>query len=377
VAYDAPHYMDAQRFRWALAEAGRRTRALLILPYDYEDWFWSVSDAILWPIDKVVELLREAGVKHPGRIATAAGLEGTVIESLVKLLMMGYREEALLGAMLRSPDPGASLAETILAAGIEYLPLQGFRMSAPVQRRLGKLIGLRRPFQGPTISATARRYLLPPLMHEKAYKIEYILRREGRTPERWLEIARLSLDLGDFDAAAAWAEHALEDTATAPINSEAGQVLRFAVAKLDHTNWKMSDQFISVTQDEPSKALALADIELARAAARRPQLDRHVSPWMALLARLLGRAGRARDAEVMLRKLLDQPVEYDIDTTGLGLSSRDIVLSFLGSPSSKVFMPPAERRKLWDELVQVLRAQGRYLEADAMKRRRDEEGAPP
>ena len=535
VACDAPGYNEAERFRWALAEAGRRTRALLLLPEVFEDWFWSISDALFGKVGDVIELLRKAGAQHPGRMAAVAGLEAPVIVRLSELLAMGYREEALLRTMLRAPDPGAALAETILAAGIEERPLQGYHMSAPVQRHLGNRTGLRRPFRGPT-TRTIGRWVFQsgsvglPLLRGRADRIEYILRRESRTPERWLEIARLALDHGDADTAASWAERAL--MMQSPHESLDAYLLHgLALAELCHINWRMShsslislrqraeralrraeemlspgtppedalaiyalrarilmdlgeageeerplrralrlinkpsvrarawdlkhvartlqrkgrhdratevlkaalkkvedpmdrarlqldlgwsayragrlDEAISIAESlyrdedstfsdtvwevrasadtlrilvllsrgDPKRALALADTELTRTAAQWPKINNRVFYRIPLLARSLGLAGRFRDAEVILRKILDLPIEFDTNAFALGLSSREVLLSFLSSPLENVFIPPPQRRGLWNHLVHALRAQGRHLEADAMERRRDEDSA--
>jgi tetratricopeptide (TPR) repeat protein len=128
-----------------------------------------------------------------------------------------------------------------------------------------------------------------------------------------------------------------------------------------------------LARNEPTMALALADAELDRAAGPWSTINVRVFYWIRLLARALGRTGRARDAEVILRKILDLPVEVDTTSVALGLSSREVVLSFLSSRLAKVFMPPTQRREIWNDLIHALRAQGRHLEADAMEQRRDED----
>lgn len=364
-ACDALSNEEAERFRWALAEAGRRTRALIVVPEVFDDWFWSISDALFGAASEAIALLREAGAQHPGRMAAVTGLEGPVIASLAELLVRGHREEVLLRTMLRAPDPGAALAETILAAGIEERPLQGFFTSAPVQRHLGNLVGLRRLFQGPKTRTIGRVTLHfgtagPPLMRAKADRVEYILRREKRTVEHLLEISRLALEHGDPEAAEAWVERALPAHEPKPI------VMHTKSVEEDFGDGALRI-LVLLALDRPGEALDLADLELTRTAAQWPRMNHRLLSWISLLARSLGRAGRARDAEVLLRKLLGLPIEIDTNAFALGLSSREVLLAFLNAPRVALMMVPELRRELWESLVQALRAQGRHQEADALK----------
>ncbi|HZF56212.1 MAG TPA: tetratricopeptide repeat protein [Polyangiaceae bacterium] len=536
VACNSEGPASAERFRWALAEARRRTRAVLLVPEVFEDRFWTISDAIWTPMSEATAFLAGAGAKHPGRLAAVTGLEIGVVMSLVELLARSYPEEALLHAMLQSEDPGAGLAERILSSGIVDRPLAAGIMSAPVRRHLGRRVGLRRKFPGRRArevegwSFDGDGYGFP-LLTGRAAQIEAVLCAEDRTTERWIQISRLALDHGHPDAAARWAERVIA-TAQPKRSSEGYRLLGLAFAEIgyrnrreDHPAWILLHQLAEqalreaeetldpstppedalalyatradilmrfgagaeaeqpldqalrlvdaplarvrdiervarmlrakrrpdraeeilkralertadpteqarirlglgwcafragrinealsiaealsneqeryswdanreevragpeelrihalLTRNEPERALVLCDAELTRAAKRWGQASSHAFFWIPLLARALRHAGRARDAELILRKLLDLPLEVDAATVALGLSSRTVVLSFLNAPAGHVLIGPRQHRDLQDELVQALRAQGRHLEADALEPRPEEDRSPP
>jgi tetratricopeptide (TPR) repeat protein len=535
VACNSTGPSEAERFRWALAEARRRTRAILVVPKVVEDRFWTMSDATWTPLSDASKLLAGAGAQHPGRLAAVAGLESSVIASLIELLARSYPEEALLHAMLQSEDPGAGLAERILSSGILDRPLEAGFLSAPVQRRLGKRIGLRRKFPGRRARAVAG-WLFQgagygsPLLTGRASQIEAVLCAGDRTPERWLEISRLALDHGHPDVAATWAERVIA-TPSSTKSSEAHRLFGLACAEMVHINkqagnpaWIAQSQLAEqalrqaeetldpstppedalalyavraeilmyfgadaeadqpleqalrlvdipsarmkdiervahilrakrrpdraeeilkralreavdptdqarirlglgwcafragridealtiaealsnehdrhstgvngevrfgadelrahalLARNEPERALALCDAELTRAAGRWGRASLRAFFWIPMLAQALRHAGRARDAELVLRKFLDLPLEIDEATVALGLSSRAVVLWFLRAPAVKVLMDPRQRRELQDELVQALRAQGRHLEADALEPQTEKDRPPP
>ncbi|MDC3954669.1 tetratricopeptide repeat protein [Polyangium jinanense] len=238
VACDAVGYEHAARFRWALAEARRKTRAILLVPNYYQDRFWNISDHVWGPLDMVTKHLANAGARHPGRLAAVSGQETGVIGCLIGLLSRGYAEEELLAAMLRSTDAAAGLGERILSAGLARAPIQGYFIPPHVQRHLGKRIGLwslsRRParkVEGIEILDGNGGF---PLLIDRAPRIEFLLCQGERTPERWIELSRLAYDHGDFDAAQTWASRALEIQ-----ESAIGYFLQgIALTELSHLNWE-------------------------------------------------------------------------------------------------------------------------------------------
>lgn len=208
-----------QRFRWALAEANRKTRAILIHPIGINVApFWRIRYSIDKNLTSLVDALRNAGAKHPGRLLATTGLEDGLAESLIDLLARGYSEEKLLAEMLRQPDPGAGLAEISLRAGIEYETVQGRDLMNPwVQRYLGKRTALHRLFPGkqPRIALETPNRKDWPIERKSSPldagpRIEARLCQRPSTAEQWLGLSKLAFDYGDFDAARVWADRSIE-----------------------------------------------------------------------------------------------------------------------------------------------------------------------
>lgn len=297
-------YGAAERFRWALAEVGRQTRAVLVVPQGGEDRFWHVTDR-LWSLEESVKLLSRAGARHPGRLAAVSGLEAAAVFGLLELLIRDYDEEDLLRSMLRSPDPGAGLGERMSSSGIEGPALQGWLMPGPVQRRLGKRIGLRRR-ASKRPSRKADGWLVYdgpswPFLRSRANRIEYYLCAVPRTAETWTRLARLALDHGDSDVAAAWAVRSLE----LRDSTEARRLFGVARAELGLFNWDHGHpagvRFIA-------QAMRALDDVAAMLTAETPPED--VLATHALRAYLLARFGFPDEADEALAaaaSLLDSP----------------------------------------------------------------------
>lgn len=334
VACDAEGLAESERFRWALAEARRKTRAILLVPYFCEDRFWNISANVWGALDEVIPRLANAGARHPGKLAAVSGLESNVIAYLIELLRRDYPEEELLAAMLRSADPGAGLGEKILRAGLARAPIQGFFIDAPVQRHLGKRIGLwrwsRRPareVEGWLGSDDDGAF---PLLRGHASRIEFLLCQGERTAERWSELSRLALEKKHVDAAYTWARRAL----VLGENPTARQVMNRASRALRNN---------------------LLGIQRFR-----------------VIAATLHRSGRAADAEVLLRRLLGLPIEGDLESRFLGFTSRETLLAFVRDTAA-IELDTQDRKELWNELASALRSQGRHLEAAEVEAQRDQD----
>ena len=341
VACDTQGPAEVERFRWALAEVRRKTRAILLAPYFYEDRFWNISAHVWTRLEGVTKLLTNAGARHPGRLAAVSGLESSAITYLIELLRRGYPEEELLAAMLRSADPGAGLGGKILSAGLARAPIQGFFIDPPVQRYLGKRIGLWRWSRRPAREVEGWMYSDDdggfPLLRGHAPRTEFLLCQGERTAERWSELSRLALAEEHFDIAYTWAGRAL----ALGENVTARQVI-------EHASW------------------ALKQIQQLR------RFDAFRG-----FATMLNRSGRAADAEALLRRLLGLPVEGDLNTRFLHLTSRKALLAF-ARETEAIELDTQDRQDLWNELALALRAQGRHLEAAEVEAQRDQElGKPP
>ncbi|MDI1431723.1 tetratricopeptide repeat protein [Polyangium sorediatum] len=529
VACDVTRRKEAERFRLALMEARRKTRAILLVPYPYEDRFWNILDDVWSQLDEVIKLLANAGATHPGRLAAVSGQETVVIGYLIELLRRGYPEHELLEAMLCSADPGARLSDRILSAGLERAPIQGHFIVPSVQRYLGKRIGLWRPSRRPAREVEGWEFADRDgpfsLLQGRALRIEFLLCQGERLPERWIDLSRLAYEHGDFEAAAVWATRSLtirenanayflqgiallefgritweaglteattlmptawnallraeqmldpdvppEDMLTlysrlaemelsrgiAPGNvwqiqravmlvdeprarpkdlrriaellRRTGDVERaeailtsalgrtgdrkeraqicFALAQCAHARKSFEeadaiaeglandhntssykdlrfdiDHFrtrLRLERGEPREALTIADAALKREHPYSSAIAPEGIHRVPLVAIALNRAGRAADAEVLLRRLLALPVEPDFESRFLGLASRDALLAFVRDTELRIQLHPQNRKELWNELAAALRSQGRHLEAAEVEAQRDRDlGEPP
>lgn len=148
-----------------------------------------------------------------------------------------------------------------------------------------------------------------------------------------------------------------------------------------------------LARDEASKALAFIDCALRPAAASGvlslaaealPPVAEALSPaaeiedsvpsmpdrapqqaiWrLPLFARVLRRAGRPGDAEILLRKLIGLPLGEGAESIGTGLSAQPLLRAFLDEPAGAMRLAPEMRASLLVELTRALRDQGRHDEA--------------
>ncbi|MBK8254360.1 MAG: hypothetical protein IPK82_17040 [Polyangiaceae bacterium] len=290
---------SAERFRWALAEARRRTRAVLVLPDGREDWFWSVTDD-LYSLRDSVRLLSKAGAKHPGRVAAVSGLEWSTIIHLLELLIRNYDEADLLRLMLRSADPGAGLAERALSSGVLGPALQGWAMSPPVRRHVGKYGALHRKQPRPPSRRQDGWFVYDgpewPLLRSHAHRIEFALRTRPRTAETWADIARLALNKQSYDAAQVWAARSLEMHES----PETWRIHGIAVGELALFNW---DHGVPAASGLVADALHALDEASPMVNALLDPKERFAV--YTLQAALMARAGLFDDANNALAAALD------------------------------------------------------------------------
>lgn len=370
VACDTRGREDAARFRWALAEARRKTRAVLLVPYFYEDSFWHVSDALVDDLDKESKWLENAGAKHPLRLLAASGLEWLLVLDIVGLLARDYREEEILACMLEASDPGAGLAPLVLRAGMEPFPVQGFFMSPHLQRYLGKRTALRRSYP-----AKPRRKVDGiefddamgggrfPLLREDALRIEFLLGQRDRSPERWLHWSKLALDRRDYDVAATWARRSLEKRQT----SAAYFVFGVALAALGQINDKYRHPVGLRMRSEALQSLQEAERNLDPGTAPEDLLTLY-----AVLAALY-QEFRMADAEWTVERaamLVDVPHARARDLRRVA----DVLMQRGQTDRAEVILSMAlgktreleERAEIRLGLVKCVLAQKRIEEADAM-----------
>lgn len=123
---------EFRRVLWAMAEAGRRSRVILIEPHCVPDGFWPIHDRLQRP-SKAIDQLHRSGAQFPGRLAALSGFEPEALNLLSKLLRSGENESFLEDRLRNASDSGAELGKLALQKTI-VLP----RPSPPLLRAIGK-----------------------------------------------------------------------------------------------------------------------------------------------------------------------------------------------------------------------------------------------
>jgi hypothetical protein len=95
--------------RWALAEAGRRTRTFLVEPTVRSPGWWPVHARVADAKESRARL-EQAGARFPGRLASLADMEPEAVDLLQGLLGKGLGQAAIEEVLLTAADPGAALS---------------------------------------------------------------------------------------------------------------------------------------------------------------------------------------------------------------------------------------------------------------------------
>ncbi|AUX22656.1 uncharacterized protein SOCEGT47_031600 [Sorangium cellulosum] len=164
-----------QRVRWAMAEAGRRGRCVLVDPAVTTPAFVPVHGTLL-SVPEARTRLEDAGVGHAGRLAALLELEPEAVEIAAGLRRMGVNETEIEAAAAEAADPGVVMAE--MAEG------RGVVIGAALRARAS---GVGSPSRDAVETAL----------------------RERTGAERWVEAARGAIDAGDARVAVLWAQRGL------------------------------------------------------------------------------------------------------------------------------------------------------------------------
>ncbi|KFA90814.1 hypothetical protein Q664_26230, partial [Archangium violaceum Cb vi76] len=219
-----------RRVRWALAEARRRTRAILVEPAVRSPGWWEVHARVAEPAESC-ERLRSAGAKQPGRLAALVDLEPEAIQLLGGLLEQGVGEHLLEGELLKSADPGAAVGRLASEQGLvtEKELVRG-RAPPPAMRAFGVVRDRMRRLYEADLNAIEQR------LHSEAQVdaedaafwsastrstqfvssgsrgelVEVLLRRTPWTTGHWEQAANIALMAGDAEVAHHWARRAFE-----------------------------------------------------------------------------------------------------------------------------------------------------------------------
>jgi DNA-directed RNA polymerase specialized sigma24 family protein len=372
------------RVRWALAEAGRRTRAIVVTPGVVSSvglrpppalrGWWPVDDAIL-PVVEARRMLSEAGMSSPGRLAALAGLEPAALELMVRLIERGEEERGLISALLNAVDPGAILGSRALQAGLA------------------------------SIAGAARGNAAPPVLRAlaRAPEVRAMQTKRGRGPierrlfprgerRRWGALAIAALDAGDLDAGTTWAWRSLAEAPDRP--GPLGLRVRLGEALLDQGQdapaiTMLADALASArARLPPTHGLrARAAAGLARALIRArdiegalTHLDREIAAAEVRTAGVIGALlppfakvlvlhGASSEAEMILRSTLGMTGPEGVDAVGASLKSKKIDvacgpwLSRLGATPT-VELRGRERCAVLQALGETLLDEGRHDDAE-------------
>jgi tetratricopeptide (TPR) repeat protein len=125
-----------RRVRWAMAEVGRRGRAILVEPAAPSPGWWRLHERSL-SLREARSRLIEAGARAPGRLAALSGFEPEAVALVAALLEGGVDETAIERATSGVGDPGAALAEMARDRGLVSLEdVAADRASPPALRAL-------------------------------------------------------------------------------------------------------------------------------------------------------------------------------------------------------------------------------------------------
>jgi tetratricopeptide (TPR) repeat protein len=386
---DVDNVFRLRRVRWALAEAGRRSRTLLINPAVESPGWWPVLTEA-GDLHLACERLERAGARSPGRLAALVDLEPGALELVALLLEKGGGEREIEQVLRQVADPGAALGRLALdrgaiaprelvrgtgnVAAMRAFRLQGRRLAALRAVELERVA--RRWESGDDVDFgegawwAAWTRTPPAVEHFKklapwgsSHAVELMLRHRPYTPELWTLLSKTARKLGELDVAESWVRRLVEAGGHEGLVELAA--LRRAQGRHEESAHKIRALLAEQRGDLPSMLRLTAMLELAmtleveeryaeaEALLRQVlELERQLldpSPAcraeaMELLGSLMSWQGRYHEAEALLKQALVQRQEID------GPSH----------PFSAVVV---------DSLALAVGAQGRTREAESLLRR--------
>jgi tetratricopeptide (TPR) repeat protein len=219
-----------RRVRWALAEAGRRTRTLLIEPAVRSPGWWEVHGRVMAPGEASTRLTR-SGAEQPGRLAALVNLEPEAIELLCGLLERGLGERALEKEIEQGTDPGATIGQMAVTHGlVSEKELTRGRAPPSAMRAFGAARSRMKLLHAAELDAIYQRLSKEePVATEdvawwstwvgtrsseehlgsigrRSELAEALLRHVPRTASIWEQATRMALSVGDLEVAQAWAQ---------------------------------------------------------------------------------------------------------------------------------------------------------------------------
>lgn len=358
-----------RRARWAMAEAGRSGRAILVQPAVPSPGWWPIHGRSM-QLAQAQKRLAQTRARAPGRLAALTMLEPEAVELAAVLLQRGVSEAALAQAIQRADDPGAALALMAQEQGVLSLEeVAGDVAVPPALRALGR---------DPVVdSIRAGRWVavdegIARSDHMPSVEVLWWAARSRCAPPRGSQGARPSATRATIDDLFNSAIRGSSGRA-APHNADAIEVL-LRERPTTSTAWSML----------ASVALASGEVEVAsRWASHAVGLADPPSESWLVLGRVLEAQGRLTEAETMIRRVLegngDQPravadqVQYQLAWNVAQQGKYEEAERILRDQvSGAEEAHGAGHPGLWmtlQSLALVLQRQGRHAEAEAMLRR--------
>ncbi len=277
-----------RRLRWAMAEAGRWGRALLVEPEVCSPGWWPVH-AQLVPLEQAADRLTQAGADQSGRLASLAGLEPEAIDLVEVLLATDVAEADIQAVLVPADDPGAALARLGRSRGLFTADDVVNRLVAPpIQRAFGADEDIRDlrserfekigeqvldnrdvPMDLLGSWATNTGLAIPVQTLDwstgqaTAWLVEAALRHGPHSAEDWRAIAAAAIRLGDAHVGARWADRALEYTDVDDITRSRALYTR---ARADYrlANHKQAEQRLRTSLEMQENILGPDHLEVAR-----------------------------------------------------------------------------------------------------------------
>ncbi|HEX8822770.1 MAG TPA: tetratricopeptide repeat protein [Archangium sp.] len=374
-----------RRVRWALAEAGRQTRAILVEPAVRSPGWWEVHGRVA-ELNEARERLRQAGAEQPGRLMALVDLEPEAIELLGRLLEGGIGARTLEEELRKGADPGATVGRLASVHGVvTQRELVRGRSPPPAMRAFGAEPARMRLLHGAEVDAieqllsqggqvdvedvgwwSAWTRALPSQewfedIETSGEFAEALLRNAPRTGPTWTQLAFVGMSAGDLSAAHVWAQR---------------------TAEVDPARWRLLFEVLR----KQGNFVEAESILRHRLAVDEHMPDMERGSILLELGNMLQQQGRYAEAELLLRQSLT--IENQVHGPqhpdyGTSLHSLAMVLERQGryaeaeellrkslTISEQAHGPRhVDHAASLHSLAMVLSGQGRYAEAEELLRK--------
>jgi tetratricopeptide (TPR) repeat protein len=375
-----------RRARWALAEAGHRTRTILVAPVITPSDWWPIHAQVTWP--KLARARLTSIVPFPGRLAALTNLEPEALRMAELLLQRGSPWKELEAQLLKSQDPGITLG--VQAYHSQVPPAQiNSNLFAPLVRRVSAQDSAHSRLERPT-DATEKQLWVHAL---------------GKNAP-WVQLSEQALRAGDIEVADVWAQHAtnanLPDATLCLARvryyqgkyAEAEILLLQSLTTTEQTLGRESPGYGTLLQElarvlESQGKYAEAEnlLRQARDITERVLGTEHplYGASLQLLASVIKNQGKYTEAESLLRQALDifgralgmehplygnslQELASVIESQGKHSEAEHLRRQSLAIKEQALGKEHPDYAASLQELARVLESQGKYSETEHLRR---------